>query len=519
MLEYERGMGRDGFELELKFSGAPADIAALPDARVLHAVAAGPGGWARLESAYFDTADGALGLQGISLRVRDRGGRRIQTVKQSTAAGAVVREEYETEIVSGDAFPMLTGEAFIDEMLQSARGRLQQIAEIAIDRWTQPARYEGSRFEIAVDHGAARAGGAATPIAQLEIEFEDGQMAHLFDLARLIAENAALRLTTRTKLETAQALADGGLYRLDKLKKPSLDPDAPAADALQAMLAAVAIRVIDVQGPLVDLRAPVGVHQMRVALRRFRAVERTFRKALDTDALYLLTRRARTIAQALGPARDLDVFLDETAPEVFSRPGAPEGAAAMRSKAEAMRAAAWAQAHKTVADKSFTQFALDLLEAGVAAPWRAGLNDLGHAPLRDFAPKALDRAFRRSRRAEAEMDRTVLAARHPLRIALKKQRYAAQMLGPIFDKERRRPYMAALSRLQAALGVVNDAVVAQVLAEEISAGEGDAAMRACGFLSGYKAAEAEAAAAEIDQAWEIFEKTEPFWRDPPPDEE
>ncbi len=511
-------MARDGFELELKFTGAPADVAALPQSRLLRALADGPGAWARLKSVYFDTPTGLLGDNGISLRLRQEGLRRVQTVKQTTAAGAVVREEFEADI-AGAGFPAPTGDPFIDDLLRRAQGELVQVAQISVDRWTQRARHGGSGFTLAVDLGSARAGegGPPTPIAQLEIEFQNGEMAHLFDFARLVADNAALRLTAKSKVEIAQSLSRDGIYALQKMRKPSVDPEAPAADALQAMLAAVAIRVIDVQAPLIDLRAVEGVHQMRVALRRFRAVERTFRKALDTDALYLLTRRARSIAHALGPARDLDVFLEETAPAVFARENAPEGAVALRAKGEEMRAEAWAEAHRVVADKSFTHFAIDLLEAGVVAPWRAGLNDLGRAPLRAFAPKALDRALRRARRAEAAMDRTVLAARHPLRIALKKQRYAAQMLGPIYDKERRRSYMAALSRLQEALGVVNDAVVAQALADTISAGGGDAAMRAAGFLSGYKAAEAKAAAAEIDDAWDAFMETHPFWRDPPPD--
>ncbi len=512
-------MGRGPFELELKFTGAPQDIAGLQNARFLRALATGDGRWARLRSTYYDTAGGDLADEGIALRLREESGKRIQTVKRATAAGAIVREEFEREIEDGEAFPQSAGDDEIDEILKKHADALAEIAETRVDRWAQPAKFAGSDFEIAVDLGAARAQGVGNgpggqaPIAEIEIEFKAGNMADLFSLGRLLADNAPVRLAARTKLETALAVGAGDTYAIAKLEKPVVDPDEPAVDALQAMLAAIAIRIVRIQEPLLDIRAVEGVHQMRVALRRFRAVERTFRRAVDTDVLYALTRRARAIAQALGPARDLDVFLGETLPDVFSRYHTPPGAAALRAGAEAMRAAAWADAHAVIADKSFTHFLLDLLEAGVLAPWRAEANEKGLGPLKAFAPIALDKAVKRARKAEAAMDRTELAARHPLRIALKKQRYAAQMLGPLYPRETRKPYMRALSRLQEALGAVNDAVVAQRLAEETGAGAGADAMRAAGFVAGFKAAEAEAAVAEIDRAWELFDKTPPFWRE------
>ena len=509
-------MGRGAFELELKFTGAPQDVARLQNARFLKALSGGDGRWARLNSAYFDTKDGRLAAEEIALRLREESGKRIQTVKRATAAGAIVREEFECEIGDRDAFPQPTGDEEIDHLLKAVSGELEAIAKIRVDRWTQTLKFGGSEFELALDLGAASAPSlsqAEAPIAEVEIEFKRGEMADLFELGRLIVDNAPVRLAARTKLETARAVGAGESYAVAKLEKPAIEPDEPAVEALQAMLAAIAVRIINIQAALLETRAVEGVHQMRVALRRFRAIERTFRRAVETDALYALTRRARAIAQLLGPARDLDVFLSETLPDVFQRYHTPAGADALRAAAEAARAAAWADAHAAIADKAFSHFALDLLEAGVIAPWRDSARKKGRGPLRKFAPAALDKTLARARKAEAAMDRTELAARHPLRIALKKQRYAAQMLGPLFPRETRKPYMRALSRLQEALGVVNDAVVAQRLAEEVGRNAGADAMRAAGFVAGFKAAEAEAAVGEIDRAWELFDKTTPFWRE------
>lgn len=508
-------MGRGALELELKFTGSPAAIAALPQSDLMRKLGSSEGAWVRLASRYFDTADEALARDGIALRLRQENGLQVQAVKRATPAGAVVREEYERILPDRSCFPALTGQTVIDQTIKSAERGLAEIASLRVDRWIQPVAFRGSHFTIAVDLGEGRAGPSSisAPIAELEIEYVHGEMGHLFELARLFAEKFPLRLAARSKLETALAAGSGRRYGLDKLEKPLIDPEAPAIETLQTMLAAIAVRVADIQPILLDIRSPTGVHQMRVALRRFRAIERTFRRAVKTDSLYALTRRARSIAHGLGPARDLDVFIDETLPDVFERTHTPVGAAALRERAEAGRAAAWADAYAIVADKSFTRFAIDLMEAGVLAPWAAEARKRGRAPLRAFAPGALDKALRRTMRVEAVMDRATLAARHPLRIAVKKQRYAAQMLGALYPKDVRKAYMRALSGLQNALGVVNDAVVAQSLAETIALGGGDDAMRAAGFIAGFKAAEAEAAAAEIDQAWEIFENTVPFWRD------
>ena len=102
---------------------------------------------------------------------------------------------------------------------------------------------------------------------------------------------------------------------------------------------------------------------------------------------------------------------------------------------------------------------------------------------------------------------------HELRIALKKLRYPVQMFRSLYPKDRRKDYMAALSALQEDFGAINDAVVAQKLAERISAGNGDDAMRAAGFVSGYKAAEAKAAADAIREKWPEFKAMTPFWRE------
>src|SRR5262245_48780335 len=52
-----------------------------------------------------------------------------------------------------------------------------------------------------------------------------------------------------------------------------------------------------------------GVHRMRMATRRTRAVLRTFRDILSRDSTASLAHEAAWLAGELGPVRDLDVYL------------------------------------------------------------------------------------------------------------------------------------------------------------------------------------------------------------------
>ncbi|MEM8773258.1 MAG: CHAD domain-containing protein [Pseudomonadota bacterium] len=510
-------MGQGAVELEISLTGAPEAVAALKDSRLICGLTTAAGRWRHIHERHFDTREGRLAAAGISLRLRGEGAAAIQSARRTLAPLSIPKPLERPVGVSG--FPAPTGDPDMDAAIASTLFDLRVIAETRVDRWSAALRYGQSSFDLSIDLGRAappsglKTDRGAEPIAEAEIAFVAGDKPDLFELARLIVDNSALRLGAPMKTVTAaNASRNLDRFAVGKFKKPPINPEAPAADALQSMIAAAADRVIRCQDLILQLRSPTGPHQMRVALRRFRSVERVFRPALQTNKVYALTRRARSIAQALGPARDMDVFLFETMPDVFGRENEPHGAGALRAEAERMRAQAWADAHKAVAQQAFVHFTIDLAEAGVLAPWRAHLHPQARAPLWAFAPFALNRALKKAYKAERLMDRTQLAARHPLRIALKKHRYAAQLFGKLYDPERRRPYMTALSRLQDALGIVNDAVVAQEVADAAGAGAGPDAMRAAGFISGYKAAEAEAAADEIDRAWTEFLETPAFWR-------
>jgi hypothetical protein len=61
--------------------------------------------------------------------------------------------------------------------------------------------------EVAFDSGVLKSGERTAPVCELEIELKSGGPAALYDLALLLAEQAAVRPTTRTKAERGLELA------------------------------------------------------------------------------------------------------------------------------------------------------------------------------------------------------------------------------------------------------------------------------------------------------------------------
>lgn len=514
-----KGCIRSKTELELKLAGAPGDVAALRSSSLFEEFARSGEGAARLVSTYYDTPDGALHSAGISLRLREGAGGRIQTLKREKGAGAVSRKEEEQALRPGETFPRPVQDRKAAKTLAGAEG-LAPMSRVIADRWSVILDKDRTRIEAAFDIGRIEAwrGGAPFRVASLaeaEIELIDGEPKALFELAARIIEESGgrLRPSILAKAERAQRLAE---------ESPGIAPEPPvklggaddAAAALAAALIAVAARIVELIPAITELRLPEGVHQMRIALRRFRSLEQTFRRALKTKKLRRLARRARDFANALGPARDWDVFVDETLPPLETPGGDDEGFLRLKARAEALRAAAWEKAAATIASPAFSGFALDLLKAAHLQSWRRKAGKGLRASARDFASAALDERLAAAREAARPIDSPDPAARHPLRIALKKLRYAAQAFRTLYPREARKAAMAALSRLQEGLGAVNDAVTAQRLANEAAMGQGKKAARASGFVAGFHAAAGEAKARAVGEDWRLFAATAPFWREP-----
>lgn len=498
-------MAHSKIEFELKLVGSPGDVSA---ARALREIAeAGEGAWTRLEAIYFDTPARELDGHGFSIRVRREGAIRLLCAKRRRKGeGSARRDEVERPMAAADTETALLGEPEFDAALAPYRHALQPTAYVASDNWSTMVKRRGARIEAAFDVGrAGESRAAARPFAEIELELVSGDPRALFELAGVLIDAfpGRLHLSNETKLERARR--GGGPPPLGDAGPIALDQDATLGAAMTAAFRAAGLRIIATTPHVCHWRDLEGARQLRAALRRFRVAERVFRKAANDRLLRAFAGEARAAARAVGEARDLDLFL-AMAPALFESAEIAKGRDDLIADVESLRAAAWDKAARLAGDAALQRAALRMLEYGFVQPRDEAFDQ----PAAPFAARRLDRLRSRLIDAGAAVDWGKPETVHDMRLGLKKLRYAAQIFRGLYPGPARKAYFAAMSALQDACGTLNDAVIAQEIAER--AAERGAPARAAGFIVGYKNAEARLAARAIEPTWRAFAATTPFWR-------
>jgi CHAD domain-containing protein len=253
-----------------------------------------------------------------------------------------------------------------------------------------------------------------------------------------------------------------------------------------------------------------GLHQLRVALRRLEVVLKSFGEEFRQEWLSDLRGRTKVLCSRLGPARDLDVFLTQllNAP---AEEGDREAFAALRARMEEMRGKAWKQAVDCVAGADFA-----LLVEDIAALAHSRLPMAPDVKLGRVAARLLDRQQARARKRGCKAQGGEEADLHRLRIALKKLRYMAEFLAPLYRKKKVRRYVRKLRGLQESLGAINDtahvrATMAALLRETDGKRASPGERYAAGLVAGWYRARRPQIAKRALKRWKKFRKVKPFW--------
>jgi CHAD domain-containing protein len=218
---------------------------------------------------------------------------------------------------------------------------------------------------------------------------------------------------------------------------------------------------------------PEGVHQMRVALRRIRSAVSSLKELLRAEDRRWLREELGWLADALGPARNLDVFATELLPS--ARAGLPDkpGWEDLVATLGRLRKTAYDRVLGVILSERYTAAMLRLLRwfetcgRRIYAP--PGEADPLASPIIQIARRVLDRRLRRVRRGSEEFDRLSPPQRHKLRIATKKLRYTVEIFNSLFDPDILPQFIKSLKRLQDDLGYANDIRVAHEFVPELFA--------------------------------------------------
>lgn len=452
----------DSREVELKLEFDPAALDDLVGHPLVRDRIEGP---VRSETIYYDTPGHGLRKAGISLRVRRTGDRFVQTVKaapEAAAAGLFDRCEWEEPVPGPE--PRLDRVCAQAPMLArpGIREALRPVFTTHIERHTCLLARADARIELVVDRGEVVAGKRRRPIAEVELELLEGTPRALFSLARELQACLPLRLGVMTKAERGARMVEGKADRALKAQPVRLSDRLDARGAFRT-IAFACLRHFGVNLPLVMAdRNADALHQARVALRRLRSAFTLFRPMTGSAEERRFRSELRTLAGALGRARNLDVLLNRRG-EALS--------ADSRKRLLALREEAYDKAIATLGAADMRCMIIDLAE------WLAidGADGGGQAaePLLPYSEAVLDRFWKRVKRRGRKLRALDEEERHVLRIAGKKLRYAGEFFADLHadgDRAGRRDaFLAALSDLQDALGDLNDLATERQLVRELSA--------------------------------------------------
>jgi CHAD domain-containing protein len=490
-------------ETELKYE-APEEVA-LPDAaefdRLPAVTATREAEQEELVAQYFDTADLRLIRAGITLRRRVGGHDEGWHLKMP--AGPHTRREIRLPL--GDGGLKVPAE-LAERVLVYTRSKLLRPAAVITTMRTRLLLLgdEGASLaELAVDSVRAKPSkGAGENWREVEFELTGGD-SDLLDAADKLLRRSGLRQAANTaKFERAMGIKPPGRTHGDQAE---LSSSSPAEDVVLGYLRdqADAIKSLD---PAVRADEPDSVHQMRITIRRIRAMLQVFGPLIWREDTGHLEAELQWLGNLLGAARDAEVLvarlrakLNDTPAELVIGP-VPD-----RIQAHFAPVTASAQAAAREALSSHRYFTLlDGIDALLDEP---ALGDRASRPAADVlrAPvrKAYRRTGRRIRRAEhTPPGHAKDVALHQARKASKRARYAAEVLTPALGKQAGR-FAVRMKQVQTRLGDFQDTVIARQVELELGEAAAEAGENAFsyGLLYQRDAGEGERAQAKALRIW------------------
>ncbi len=503
-------------EFELKFS---SDISGLQRVATLKELEKYPfSRRQRIHTVYYDTPNGHLLQQGISLRLRQVGRKRaVQTFKSQTHHRNSTFERIEIEVFAGpNGFDLAGFDDNVREIIIKATHGLSLEERYITDfyRRTTLVTHDHCQIEIAIDDGHFIANGQTHRLQEIEFELKSGDQASVIEFAQGIALAAGLQLDFTSKAVRCALLA--GMIVPERRAARPLQSDMSLDTCINILLSDCLQHFIDHIRPFRDERSPHSVHQMRVGLRRLRAALKMLGKAFPETSFREFSDRARILATGLGQARDCDAFQQLAFADCLTHSRHPKDAAHLQTGLGILRARAYESASTLIDSRETLSFILDMQAYCARRGWRGETIDT-HFPILSgpadiFARVFLEDLFKRVRKRGKDLLDRSDEERHEFRIALKNLRYIAGFFVTLFNAPKAaKSWLTDLAELQDLLGLHNDLANATLMLERIAPLSKEPFPQAAGFVLGWYACQSEAADKRLDKAWKRLKAHKSFW--------
>lgn len=212
------------------------------------------------------------------------------------------------------------------------------------------------------------------------------------------------------------------------------------------------------------------IHQMRVGLRRFRSGLAVFKKYIPEAQFKWLTTEAKWLLNALGPARNLDVFLTDVVQPLSKAKKNSAHVRVLRRAAQAARTDAQTKLRSAIESKRYAQF-MEKLDAWLTAQsWRRTghkKKNPTHVNAAHFAKKTLNKRLIKILAYGKVVHTLPITELHELRIEIKKARYGIDFFQTLLPPQRVTKLIAAFKALQKSFGHLNDLAMAEEIMEQL----------------------------------------------------
>ena len=226
------------------------------------------------------------------------------------------------------------------------------------------------------------------------------------------------------------------------MTKPASERLGPLVARVRQQAAAFVARDGEVRA-----ESPDAVHQMRVATRRLRSCLRTFRSAFEAVPAAHLSDELSWIADVLGAARDAQVIAERIAEE------GPAAALLADGNGEEVRAL-----EEAMASSRYQALIVEIATFAISPPLARDAK--GRRWMVRRLKREIERVVAKLHEADALEGFARDDALHAARKIVKRVRYAAETLEPLYGKRARR-IANAFEAVQIALGDHHDAIVLQ----------------------------------------------------------
>ena len=382
-----------------------------------------------------------------------------------------------------------------------------------------PLTIDGEPVSLTVLDGSLRTVTAEQPASRLILE---GSGPAVGALAMPLARALSLALPEQSLATEAQCLADATVAKPRRAGAPALMPEGLSVQAafnhvaghLTGVMLQLAPKVAD------PASGPEPVHDMRVAVRRARSALSMFPQSspyqaplpqaggLDGASLTRASEGLKRLGHMLGPARDWDVFMTETAPPIEA--ALPEHASlrSLLRSGTRRRHTARAALSEYLKGSEFRLLCLEFACLVATEPPVPDATQTGAGQsLTEYAAGVLRTRWKKLLNAGKDFEDLEGSDLHRLRLKVKRLRYAAEFFAPLFPGKHAARFIRRLAVLQERLGLFNDTAVAEALLRDLNSTPGYAA----GLVLGFTAARGARSRPKIADAWVRLRRADPFW--------